>query len=607
MTAPARDPRGARYDLALVAALAVLSVAVFAQATLTIDSGRDLASGWAIARGLEFPATGPSLNGLWRPGPAWYWLLGTLLWLGASIGATTTAVGALAAAKIPLAWLLGRRLHGPAFGLALAAAIALPGWATLGQLVLSHTSLVESGVLATLWLALRAQQRACVGSALGAALMLGLALHAHPTALVAAPALAWVAWRWPASRVRAWLVPAFAVAFVLPFAPMLVAEAQAGWPQWQASTGYFGHSDYLARALRAPAVLWGATGGEVGFVFALMERTPWLAGVVAVTLGAVFVLAALGVARGWRESAMRCAAGFALGCWLFVLLLRDTTSAWMVYACAPAGALLLASGWQRLAGTRALLAARVLAALALGCGALLLANRIATVRAGLQAMPAAAIVDVAQPAHPDPLPRLWLPAWGHDAAARRLCAEASTVAVHADLAMVLNLGQGVAIERHCGAREVRLGGAAGRSLAGVPRAVADALGIEGDEVSWGYVLVPTVDALSPSVAAPVASHTRYLIDDYLQHHALHAVTTTRLQASCGEHDLLVATNLVPQLNAPFAVEAPTLPQPAARTHASDYFACPRGALELELRVRVPEAGDVFVLRRDALSADRAAR
>lgn len=608
MTRAERDSRSPPFDAVVVVLLTAMSIAIFAQATVTIDSGRDLASGWALARGLEFPSTGPSLNGLWRPGPAWYWLLGGLLWLTGSIGAATSAIGAIAAAKIPLAWWLGRRLQGPAFGLALAAAIALPGWSTLGQLVLSHTSLVETAVLATLCLSLHAWQQSSRIAALAAALMLGLAVHAHPTSLVAAPAVALAAWRLRHGRDATLLGAGLLCAFVLPFLPMLVAEARAGWPQWQASAGYFGGSDYATRWLRAPAVAWGATGGEVGLVRELMERTPRLAIAVAAGLALVLALAALGLARGWREASTRRALGYAIACWIFVLLLRDTTSAWMVYACAPAGALLLATGWQRLGSPRAVAASRVLGGIAIASTALLLVNRFATVRDGLQHMPAAAIVDVAVPARRDPLPRLWLPAWGHDAAAKRFCAAADgPVSVHADLAMVLNLGQGVAVELHCGARELRLGGAARHQVAGVPRAIAESLAIDGETTSWGYVLTPAVVALAPRAAAPVASHTRYLIDDYVHDLSHRAVSTSSLRHACAPGEMLVATNLVPQLNAPFALAGASLPAPRAMTHASRYHNCPEGVLDFDLTVRVPEAGDVFVLRRDGLSARRAAR
>ena len=182
-----RLPHG---DLLLLVALYGVTLASFPFAALIVDSGRDLAWGWSIAQGEAWPTYGPSLNGIWQLGPAWYYLIALVLVLSGSIGGVAFGIGALAALKIPLAYTLGRRWRDASLGLVFAAAVALPGWNTLGQLVLSHTSLVEVAVLASLWLSLWAWQQRSPAALLGAAAMFALALHAHPTALIVAPALA---------------------------------------------------------------------------------------------------------------------------------------------------------------------------------------------------------------------------------------------------------------------------------------------------------------------------------------------------------------------------------------------------------------------------------
>lgn len=593
-----------RIELALVGLLFALAAATYPYAMLVVDSGRDLAWGQAIAAGEAWPLYGPSLNNLWRLGPLWFYLLALPFALGATLGGVALAIGLLAAAKIPLAYALGRRWQDPAFGLACAAAIALPGWSSFGQLVLLHTSVVETAVLATLLLALCAWQAPRPAPALAAALLLGLALHAHPTALVAAPAVALALWRVArqgAPRVL-WLAP---LCFVLPFLPMLWAEARAGWPQVQATVGYASEGDALARLARAPALLRGLAWGGVEFSRDfLLSRWPGLAAAYALGAALAGVLAVAGIALALRRqpAARVLLALSGLGV-LLVLMLRDTTPEWMTYALAPFGAALLALGWLAPwpAAARAPLA-RGVALAALLVSAAVLADRQAVTRAGWQALPGAAISDVARAPRADATPRFWLPAWGQDALARRLCGDEQPVALHGDLATALHFGQGVALQRHCRqATTVRLGGVAPRQLAGVPSALAASLGLSGEPTPWGFLLLTRIDPLHPVRGTAARRHTRYLLDDYLPRLRAGERHRIALQRACRAGDLLVATNLVPLLNEPFALVAPDgrAPTPRARSIASAYFDCPPdGRFALQLEVLDPLAADVFVLRRD---------
>jgi hypothetical protein len=587
-----------RFDPGLVAALYVLAAATYPFAMLVVDSGRDLAWAHAIAGGSAWPLLGPSLNTLWQLGPVWFYLLALPLWLGAGIGGSALGIGLLAAAKLPLAYALGRRWQDASFGLAFAAAVALPGWCTFGQLVLLHTSVVETAVLATLLFALRAWQGQQPRDALAASFLLALALHAHPTALTAAPAVAIAVLRVAGAgrpAVLAWAPLCFAV----PFAPMLWAEAVAGWPQFQLTTGYFGAGDYAARLARAPAVLRGLTLGTVELVRGfLLAAWPALGNAAGVVLAALGVLGTAGwLARPRRHDVLL--AGLALIAALLVLLLRDTTPEWMTYALAPFGAALLAVGWLApWRGPRRDGVAYAAAGLALLLSAALLVDRAIVARRGLQALPGAAIADVARPPRDDGTPRFWLPAWGQDAAARRLCAATGPIALHGDLASAVHFGQGVAVAQHCAAAaSVYLGGNAAQHLAGVPRALAPALGLAGEPTSWGFVLATRVTVLHPAQGERVQLHTRYLLDDYLPRVRAGRSESVALTAACRPGDVLVATNLLPLLNAPFELSASGTPPPAlARTIASAYYACPRGGrFELELRVLDPRAADVFLL------------
>ena len=597
MTAPVAPRR--RLDSWLLWTLYLLTAASYPFAMLVVDSGRDLAWAHAIAGGSDWPLLGPGLNALWQLGPLWFYLLALPFWFGAGIGGTALAVGLLAAAKLPLAYALGRRWQDATFGLAFAAAVALPGWSTFGQLVLLHTSVVETALLATLLFALRAWQTERMRDALAAAALLGIALHAHPTALTAAPAVALALLRVARAGKPAVLLWA-PLCFLVPFAPMLWAEAAAGWPQWRATTGYFGGGDYAARLERAPSLLRGLTLGSIElsrrFLFA---SWPWLANASGALLAALGVIGAAGwLARPRRVEWLLAALALAAGG--LVLLLRDTTPEWMTYALAPFGAALLAVGWLApWRDRRREQVARIAAACAVLLVAAWLVERVAISRRGLQSLPGAAIADVAVPPRDDGLPRFWLPAWGQDALAQRLCSAATPIAVHGDLASALHFGQGVALARHCAAADgVSLGGNAIRHLAGVPRALASSLGIEGEASPWGFVLTPRVVALHPARGARVQFHTRYVLDDYLPRLRAGRSEKIAVATDCRAGDVLVATNLLPLLNEPFELSDSTgvTPAASARTIASAYYACPPGGrIVLELRVLDPLAADVFLL------------
>lgn len=592
-----------RADALLVLALTLVAIAMSPLAALIVDSGRDLAAALAIARGDAFPLYGPSLFGTWRPGPAWFYLLAVPLALAKSVGAAALFAGVLAAMKMPLAWSLGRRARGAALGLSFAAFVALPGWATLGQLVVSHTMLVEAAVLATLWLCWVALQGDSARLAALAAGMLALAVHSHPTALVAAPVVAWAVWN-GAIRTRrwGWLVLAMA-AFVLPFLPAVVAEARAGWPQLAGSAGYFGAGDYLARARRADEVMVGATWGQAVFVRDfLLGRWPGLAWIVFAVGLLAGGAATAGVFVGLRRDRLVLAASVLVACgWLFVLLLRDATPAWMTYGVLVLQSGLLALGWYGLwpAAWR-VRAARGLAVFALLVSGAVLADRFATVRGGVQFLPTTSVADIAAPPRRDPSMRFWLPAYAHDVVFARLCAAPGAVSLHGDLATALHFGQGVAAALHCGAgTPIGFGGQAPRTLAGVPRAIADDIGIAGETVGWGYVLATPVRVIHPERPSPVTTHVRYLLDDYLPRIGRDTPAEVRVHTSCAPDEVLVVTDLLPGLNEPFEVREVDADSPAllARTIASRYFACPAsGQWSLEVVALDAAAAGVFLLR-----------
>jgi len=107
-----------RIGIFALLVLIVLHVAVHIDALLVIDSGRDVANAWLIAKGANFPLWGPSIYGTWSLGPVWFYLLAIPLWFDSqSLTPLALLIGVLGAAKLPLAYFLGRRLYGPSAGI----------------------------------------------------------------------------------------------------------------------------------------------------------------------------------------------------------------------------------------------------------------------------------------------------------------------------------------------------------------------------------------------------------------------------------------------------------------------------------------------------------
>lgn len=597
---------------AVLLLLFALHLALFAFATLVTDSGRDLANAWAIGHGGPYPEYGPSLFGRWKLGPVWFYALALPLRVFGSVTAAALFTGALAALKIPLAFLVGRRLVDARLGLLAALAMSLPGWSSVGTLVVAHTSAVETGVLATIWLALAAWQDRRPAFLAPAFLALALALHAHPTALVAAPVLL------PALRqairtpgARRWIL-AGGVLFALPFLPALLAEMRAGWPQAAASLGYLQEADPMARLARIPAIasalaLGGAWfGGR--FLLSLPAASVWmLHGLVllAASAGAIRLLrigpgneSVRRARRAWWVVAVGTLCAIA-----FLALLRDATPAWMTYALAPFGAGLLALGGWGLIHDRARrdAALGVLALLALGSAALGLSQRAALESSGRILLPGGSIGDIAASRAAAAQYSPWLSVRQFDALAARACPATGALTLHGELAAVFDFSQGVAARLHCPPdRLPGLGGSAGtRHLAGVAAGLAVELGLEPMPVEFGHVLRTPLRVLTD--AARLAEvDVRYRPE---RQAAFDAAGDQVLEgrATCPPDALVAFTNLTPMVNrAQFElwIDGEAVP-PLADSRLTRYYAC--GGSEVAWRVRTPDPAsiDAVVLSRRA--------
>lgn len=595
----------------LLLVLMALHVALFGFATLVTDSGRDLANAWAVGHGGPYPVYGPGLFGHWKLGPVWFWILALPLRLSGNMVATAVFVGILAAAKIPLAYALGRRLVDARLGLIAAALIALPGWDSVGTLVIAHTSVVESAMLATLWLALLAWQERRPAPVLGASLMLALALHAHPTALLAAPAVAFALWRAVlAPRRWGWLAACIA-AFVLPFLPALLAEMQSGWPQATATLSYLDQSHPGARLARLPQVLWALIAGGAWFAARFLLPAPaaslwWLAH------GALLGVAMLGGVRLVLNRFDTGIAGAATRRWflvllpstlaavVFIVLLRDATPTWMVYSLAPFGVFLLALGWHGLLrdrrGAMWVIALLVLASIGTNIG--LLQQRLAWEQAGRVLLPGGSIGDITSWRTAPTIYSPWLSVRQFDALAREACAVPGRLVLHGELAMAFDFSQGVAARLQCTPERLpRLGGRDGdRHLAGISAAFAQELGFAPDPHRYGHLLRVPRQVLAPEQGRLADVDVRYRLDRQAELDAGGDVERSG-STICGPDELLVLTNLMPLLNR-FEHEVTEGSQPRtpqAATRIASYYACDGQPLHWRIRTPDPAAIDIVVV------------
>ncbi len=548
--------------IALLLVLMVLHVALFAFAALVTDSGRDLANAWAVGHGGPYSPYGPSLFGHWKLGPVWFWILALPLRLFGSVTAASLFVGVLAAAKIPLAYGLGRRMAGTGLGVIAASLIALPGWDSEGTLVIAHTSVVESAMLATLWLALVAWHERRAGFALAACLMLALALHAHPTTLIAAPAVALAVWR-AVLRPRhwAWLIACVAV-FALPFMPALIAEVRTGFPQLTSTLSYLHESTPGSRLARLPQVTW-----------ALISGGAWLSGryLLPSVMGSVWWLAhaaLLGIAvlgglrllwqRDDQDEEARAARRWllilipvSLAAITFIVLLRDTTPAWMVYSLAPFGVFVLALGWYGLLvrGVGTVVVIGTLAVVSIGVNLGLLQQRAALENLGRIRLPAGSFDDIAHWRTATDAYSPWLSVRQFDALAQLACDSAEPLVLHGELATNFDFSQGVAARLHCSIAHLpRLAGREGsRHLAGISAALAKELGFDLTPQRFGHVLRVPTQIIAPARGRLSDVDVRYRMDRQI---ALDdgAVNQQTGRLTCSADELFIVTNLMPIVN-----------------------------------------------------------
>lgn len=317
------------------------------------DTHRDLYFAQSIAQGTEFPLNGPALSGRGHLGPLWFYLLALPLWLfdnAVAVPVTTALLGAL---KYPLAYVLGRHFGGARLGLIFAAAFLFPGWSSFTLMALTHSTVVETALLAGALTTLFYRRKTTAGAAILLGLMVGLMFHAHPTTLILAAVMVFLslikAQGWKKRLGHLGIVGLVSFLFLT---PMLIGQALHGFPDLSTLTLY-GKTEpswpslHRMEELLASLLLYGG-----GYVVRFWLEWPLLwCKVFLWALGGTLLWVLIGVVRVvYRHPARRWWIVALLIALLvqtaYVLLLRSITPFWMVFAHLPILAALCAVGLE---------------------------------------------------------------------------------------------------------------------------------------------------------------------------------------------------------------------------------------------------------------------
>ena len=484
---------------------------------VTIDVARDLYWGQRIVHGDALPLLGPPVGSTTLLGPVWYYIVAAVLSVSGSLTTYFALIGLLAASKFLLAYVVGRRWLGSAFGVSLAVASAVPGVASYQMLGIGHPWFVETTLWLAAWCALRlgaAPDRLRWAMGLGAAA--ALAMHAHPTAIVLLPwALIAVA-RLPApARWRA--LAASGIAALLVFSPLLLARL---WPTLAANSAAdnaTGPSGIGGSLLGIEGITQNLVWTQAKNIFdSLLPHALWAPGLAITAWSGVLVATVVGMLMAWRDQRLR---GTLIGALLSLLwtvvalaLLRDHTPFYMAFVALLPLAALLAVAWVGLlsgAGRlrRSLWSAVLLAVI------------------GLHALTSAGLVNIARDGWVDS----YLPLHSNmqdtstavhresvlavptaDALAGWLCAQSEPVSLHGDIGAGFDMGLHHETDLKCLSQHRQDdSGGAHRAYVGLPRAVWQQAGIHAVHDIGAYGLVPAERVLLPATALTAVSGQRY--------------------------------------------------------------------------------------------------
>jgi len=354
-------------SLALAAMVIACSLQVLFSA-VHLDLAYTVFVAWRFVHEGEIPWSGRLLAGTIHLGPFYYWLLALLLALTRSWLGIVVPLGLLAGLKIPVAYLLGKELHGRLAGFLFAIGLFVPNWSSFEWLFPGHNLLTTAFTLGFLLCAARYCRRPRRRYLIGMAAIFVLALDAHPSAA----GLAWVGlgvlvWAWRNGALR-WKDVLLAGAIgLIPLVPYIIWDASRGFADLDAAQKYLsggestGHLSMVAPILSAIAV-----GGSRYWFDAILGWPAWSAAAAAWSIAFCGLLGITGLAIGWvkdppRRTAIAAGAATLLAVLVSTALIRSITPYYMTVVTSTALTGLVAIGLACLGHGRFARAAQALA------------------------------------------------------------------------------------------------------------------------------------------------------------------------------------------------------------------------------------------------------
>ena len=417
----------------------------YAWSSPSTDTADELLKAYGIRHALAYPIEGPFLGGALHFGPLWFYLTALPLWISQSWLGVALFIGFVCSLKFPLAYLCGRKLIDADFGLLWAAAMFVPGWASLEQLVFLNPNGVAAAALLVLAIALRAIEKQSDWPTFAAfGLALAVAMHVHPTSapvfILVAPVL-WAHYRRGQSLPGA--VVAIPAGFLVLFLPYVVSQIGGGFADWRSASAYVSDQVVLANIVNAPKVIQNdVLGGPAVIAEYLLHWRPDRSAL----LGAAMAVAVSTSVAGWLHPVSRhrlllfVVALLIFAAW--IACMRPTTPLQFTWVLGPVVAGLVAIGfWSlgRVPALRPLVWGIVAASVAFNV--LAIRAMAFTVRQGEGHLPSR-VMDIKN-GLPHAIYRdVWFPALGHGELGRILC-EAGDVSLHGHLAYIADKDLGL--------------------------------------------------------------------------------------------------------------------------------------------------------------------
>ena len=526
--------------------LAALYTAGYAWSAPHTDTADELVHAYRIVQGVSWPLEGPFLGNAIHLGPFWFYLVAIPLWISPAWISAALFVGAVCAMKFPLAYYCGRKLLDRDFGILWAAALFVPGWSSLEQLVFLNPNAVAAATLGVVAICLHGFSSRLAPWGYGAlGLALALAIHVHPTSI---PVFGLAAALLGSHHRRGCLGVAgvlwLAAGFVAPFLPYVVSQAATGFPDYGPASRYAAGQISLANVVDTPAVIAGyIVRGPATIAQYILGWQPGPAALLGYALGLVALGSIAALAAGARaRSVLAAFAGALLVFCAWIACMRPTTPMQFAWVLNPVFGALIAMALWVLAKRRALRGLVFLVMMAsIAFNACVMGAMARTVGEGEGRLPSA-VLDIKGRLPPAVYSDVWFPAHAHAALGEALCASRGPTALHGQLAYVFDKDLGLDTWFACGdrARFVLAASAAASHRFGMTRPFWRALSWIPQRWTGSLGLTSDVVPILQRAAIPIALGETYLP----RRAATHALETRELAGTAPAGRAVMVTNVL---------------------------------------------------------------